>query len=54
MKLSQLVLGLTLALGFVANLLIRPVAERFHEPAGPAAEPALTGKRHADREGQSR
>lgn len=43
-----------LALGFVANLLIRPVAERFHEPAGPAAEPALTGKRHADREGQSR
>jgi MFS family permease len=44
-----------LALGFVANLLIRPVAERFDEPAGPAAEPALmTGKARADREGQSR
>ncbi|WP_221586140.1 OFA family MFS transporter [Microbacterium sp. G2-8] len=27
-----------LAVGFVANLLVRPVAARFHEPAGPAAE----------------
>src|SRR6266540_587680 len=31
-----------LAVGFVANLLIRPVADRYHEPAGPAAHPALT------------
>jgi len=31
-----------LAVGFVANLLIRPVADRYHEPAGPAAHRALT------------
>jgi hypothetical protein len=29
-----------LAVGFVANLLVRPVASRFHEPAT-ADEPAL-------------
>jgi MFS family permease len=27
-----------LVVGFVANLLVRPVSERFHEPATPAAE----------------
>ena len=27
-----------LAVGFVANLLIRPVAERFHEPEGSEEE----------------
>jgi hypothetical protein len=29
-----------LVVGFVANLLVRPVAERFHEPRRAAAEPA--------------
>jgi MFS family permease len=35
-----------LAVGFVANLLIRPVADRFHEPAtgGPETEPALAAR----------
>jgi MFS family permease len=31
-----------LAVGFVANLLIRPVSERFHEPAGEADARAAT------------
>ena len=33
-----------LVVGFVANLLVRPVSSRFHEPST-AAEPALTGER---------
>jgi MFS family permease len=32
-----------LAIGFIANLLIRPVPERFHEPAAPAEPAVLTG-----------
>jgi MFS family permease len=31
-----------LAVGFVANLLIRPVPERFHEPAEPAEKEGVT------------
>jgi hypothetical protein len=32
-----------LAVGFVANLLIRPVPERFHEPAADEARAATAG-----------
>jgi MFS family permease len=34
-----------LAVGFLANLLIRPVPERFHEPVGPAGPPNTTASR---------
>ena len=35
-----LILAGMLAIGFVANLLVRPVADRFHMPAEPAADAA--------------
>jgi len=49
-KPALLTMVVILAIGFVANLLIRPVAERFHEPAGeapaPTREQAATTKEH--------
>jgi MFS family permease len=38
--LSLFIMVGVLVVGFVANLLVRPVAERFHEPTREAAEPA--------------
>jgi MFS family permease len=40
-----------LVVGFVANLLIRPVADRFHEPEGSKAEKSVPGKASGDHEG---
>lgn len=37
---SMVVMASLLVLGFVANLLVRPVAERFHEPVAEAVTPA--------------
>ncbi|RNL80604.1 OFA family MFS transporter [Halostreptopolyspora alba] len=37
-----------LVVGFVANALVRPVAERFHEPAGGGADGATGATKHSE------